>query len=145
MPDTSRHSFFSRLIARCWHLWGLGLCYQGNRNADRSYFLAGVSAFDRATQLWPGFAEPYFQRGVIRGRELGDYAAAIRDLSTALNIRPEWPEPYLQRGLFHRFRGRNQDAIHDLQHYIDLAPPGYWRNEAEQQLAAIAAELDEQS
>ena len=77
---------------------------------------------------------------LIRGRELGEYAAAIADLERASVLRPEWPEPYLQRGLFHRFNGTSSQALAELGRFVELAPPGYWRDEASRQIAAIEGE-----
>lgn len=129
-----------RLWARWWYLWGLSLCYIGNSSHDRSFYRGGVSSFQRAIRCWPEFAPAYYQRGLIRGRELGEYAAAIADLERASVLRPEWPEPYLQRGLFHRFNGTSSQALAELGRFVELAPPGYWRDEASRQIAAIEGE-----
>jgi hypothetical protein len=59
----------------------------------------------------------------------------------ASELRPNWADPYLQRGLFHRFHGHPQDAIADLERYISLADAGYWRDEAQRQLAMLRADL----
>lgn len=138
-PDPS--SLVARLQARCWYAWGLSLCYTGNRLHDRSYYRAGVDAFQRAVKCWPRFAQAWYRRGLMRGRELGEYAAAIADLEQASGLRPEWPEPYLQRGLFHRFNNSPRQASAELRRYLELAPAGYWRDEATRQLAQLASEL----
>jgi tetratricopeptide (TPR) repeat protein len=104
---------------------------------DRSFYTAGIAAFDRALLLWPAFAMACYRRGLIRGRELSEYAAAIHDLDAATTLRPEWPDPYLQRGLFHRFQQHSAAALADLRRYVELAPPGFWRDEAERQIAQI--------
>ncbi|MFQ3661447.1 MAG: tetratricopeptide repeat protein [Chloroflexaceae bacterium] len=136
----SRASLPARLWARWWHLWGLSLCYMGHTTHDRSFYRAGVGSFHRAIRCWPEFAPAHYQRGLIRGRELGEYAEAIADLQQASALRPEWPEPYLQRGLFHRFNGMPAQALADLRRFVELAPEGYWRDEAGRQIAAIEAE-----
>lgn len=138
-----RPALWRRIRARFWYAWGLSLCYNGNRSADRSFYRAGIEAFDRAAALWPGMAAAYYRRGLIRGRELGEYTPAISDLKRASALRPEWPEPYLQRGLFHRFQGRVADAIPELRRYIELAGPGYWREEAGRQLELLQLEAQE--
>ncbi|NTU83572.1 MAG: tetratricopeptide repeat protein [Chloroflexales bacterium] len=139
MPNRAT-SLWGRLLARCWYVWGLSLCYAGGRSHDRSFFQAGVGAFGRAARCWPAFAEAYYQRGTVRGRELGEYQAAVADLERATALSPDWPDPYLQRGLLHRFNGGLAQARADLGRYLDLAPAGFWRDEAQRQLAAIEGE-----
>lgn len=136
-------SFWRRLLARWWYAWGLSLCYNGHRTADRSFYEEGVRAFARAVRTWPGFARAYYRSGLIRGRELGEYRLALNDLGRAIALLPDWPEPYLQRGLFYRFHGEPAAAIVDLQRYLDLGGTGYWRSEAERQIALIRADLEE--
>ncbi|NTV64139.1 MAG: hypothetical protein HGA65_11465 [Oscillochloris sp.] len=141
MPDSAELPFWSRIQARWWYIWGLSLCYNGNRSHEQSYYRAGVESFGRALQIWPGYASAYYRRGLIRGRELSEYRAAIVDLTRASDLSPEWPDPYLQRGLFHRFHGSPHDAICDLERYVALAEPGYWRDEAHRQIAQLRAEV----
>lgn len=143
MGEATSASLLRRVRARLWYAWGLSLCYNGNRSADRSFYQAGIASFSRAAALWPEMASAYYRRGLIRGRELGEYQAAIRDLERASALRPEWPEPYLQRGLFHRFHGQPAAAAPELRRYIELAAPGYWRDEAGRQLALIQGEAQE--
>src|SRR5690606_37497696 len=133
-------SLLGRLSAGWWYIWGLSLCYSANLAADRSLYAAGAWSFARAARLWPAFAAAHYQLGLIRGRELGEYAGAIADLERASALRPDWPEPYLQLGLLHRFNGEGPRAAEALRHFIELAPAGYWRDEAERQLSAISAE-----
>lgn len=130
-----------RALAYWWYAWGLSWCYWGIRGANQSFFRAGIRAFDRALRLWPGFAKGYYRRGLIRGRELGDHAAAIADMTRASELAPAWDAPYLQRGLFERFHGDQRAALADLGHYLTLARDPLWRGEAERQIAMIRAEL----
>jgi tetratricopeptide (TPR) repeat protein len=143
MSAPAQPSLWRRISARFWYAWGLSLCYSGNRTADRSFYRAGVDSFSRAATIWPEMAAAYYRRGLIRGRELGEYALAISDLERASALRPDWPEPYLQRGLFHRFQGRAEAAIPELRRYIELAAPGYWRDEAGRQLELVRVEAGE--
>jgi tetratricopeptide (TPR) repeat protein len=134
-------TLLQRLRARLWYAWGLSLCYTGHRTAERSFYEAGVGAFKRAAALWPGFAQAHYRSGIIKGREMGHYRAAIIDLDRATSLSPEWPEPYLQRGLFHRFHGEPPEAIAELERYVALAGAGYWRDEARRQIDMLRAEL----
>jgi tetratricopeptide (TPR) repeat protein len=136
----SSSSLLGRLSARWWYLWGLSLCYAGNSSSDRSFYAAGAWSFARAARLWPEYAAAHYQRGLIRGRELGDYPGAVSDLERASALRPDWPEPHLQLGLLHRFNGQTARAALALGRYVELAPAGYWRDEARRQIAAIEAE-----
>lgn len=137
MAEHPRPALGTRVLARLSYAWGVSLCLAGHRMADRSLYTAGVSAFSRTIQIWPTFAPAWYRRGLIRGRELGEYAAAIADLAQAGALQPEWPEPYLQRGLFHRFNQQPAAALVELRRYTELAPPGFWRDEAERQIALI--------
>lgn len=134
MPKSLEPSQLQRIVARCWYAWGMSLCYYGNLAAERSMYAGGVRAFQRAVRTWPGFALAYYRSGLIRGRELGEYSAALVDLDRAIRLDPAWAEPYLQRGLFHRFHGDYPAAIADLERYLTLADDGYWRSEAQHQL-----------
>jgi tetratricopeptide (TPR) repeat protein len=130
-----------RGLAYWWYAWGLSWCYWGVRMSSQSFFRAGMRSFDRALRLWPAFAQPYYRRGLIRGRELNQHAAAIDDMGRAIAIDPQWPEPYLQRGLFQRFHGDPHAALADLRQYVELSDDAFWRGEAERQIGMIVAEL----
>ena len=133
-------SLWRRGLAYWWYVWGLSLCYSANRASDRGLYAAGARAFGRAAQLWPAMARAHYRSGLIRGRELSEYRAALADLAAATALEPEWPEPYLQRGLFQRFHGDNTGALADLQQYLELGGDAYWRSEAQRQIEHIQAE-----
>lgn len=137
MSDPAEVSLVRRFLAHCWYLWGLSVCYAAARAQDRSLFRAGAASFGRALKSWPTFAQAYYQRGALRGRELGEYDGAVADLSRASELDPSWPEPYLQRGLLYRFNHKTAEARADLARYLELAPEGEWREEAARQLAAL--------
>lgn len=141
MIEPAETPFLARLLARWWYLWGLSLCYSANTSASVALYRDGARSLARAARIWPGFARAHYQLGVVRGRELGEYRAAVDDLQRAMMLRPDWPEPYIQRGLLHRFNGAPAAAAVDLRRYLELDPDGYWRDEAERQLEALRAEL----
>lgn len=136
-------ALWRRALAYWWYAWGLSWCYWGIRGASQPFFRAGIRAFDRALRLWPGFAQVYYRRGLIRGRELSDQPGALADLARAIELAPGWAEPYLQRGLFERFHGDQRAAMADLERYLELGRDPFWRGEAERQIAMIRAELGE--
>lgn len=130
----------ARLFARWWYLWGMSVCYSANTSASAELYRSGAWSFARATRLWPEFARAHYQLGIVRGRELGEYPAAVADLQRAIELDPAWPDPFLQRGLLHRFNGAPAEAVADLRRYLELAPNGYWRDEAERQIAALESD-----
>jgi tetratricopeptide (TPR) repeat protein len=134
-----------RWLSYGWYIWGQSCCYWGIRTAEQALFRFGIASFDRAIRIWPDFTAAFYRRGLIRGRELGQYREAIRDLTRAAELEPAWPDPYLQRGLFHRFHGDPHAAIADLQQFLALGGELYWRIEAERQIAQLRAELADQS
>lgn len=143
MSNDTDISLWRRALAYWWYIWGLSLCYWGIRTAEQAFFRSGIRSFDRSIRIWPQFAGSFYRRGLIRGRELGQYPQAIRDLSTAITLFPEWPDPYLQRGLFERFHGDPRQAISDLTRFLDLGGDRSWRNEAQHQIKMLQAELNE--
>lgn len=143
MSSSGEPAQWQRLLAYWWYAWGQSVCHAGNRTAEQAFYRHGVRSFARATRLWPDFAPAYYWSGLIRGRELSEYSAAVADLGRAIALRPEWPEPYLQRGLFHRFNGAPAAALSDLQRYLELGGDPYWRSEAARHIQQLQVELEE--
>ncbi|MBC8162129.1 MAG: hypothetical protein H7Z42_13030 [Roseiflexaceae bacterium] len=136
-------SLFQRLRARMWLLWGLSLNQWGMITSQRWFYTGAIGAFSRAANAWPGFAEAYLWRGVVRSRELGEPAEGLRDLDTALLNAPDWAEAYLRRGLLCRFHGLPSEAASDLRRFLALDLHSPWRGEAERQLAQLQIEHEE--
>ncbi len=134
-------SIVRQTMAQICFVFGQSACYWGVRTAERGVFRVGLIFFNGALSVWPGFAQAYYRRGLVRGRELGQYREALRDLGEAIKLEPEWPEPYLQRGLFQRFQGNSRAAMADLEQYLRLGGEVYWRLEAERQLQMIREEI----
>jgi tetratricopeptide (TPR) repeat protein len=63
--------------------------------------------------------------------EAGRYAAAEAAFSSAIALQPDWAEAYYDRALANAARGRNEQAVVDLQQYLRLRP------EAEDRAAVI--------
>lgn len=97
-------------------------------------------ALSRALAANPLHAPALLQLGVLYGRELGEYAHAVRELTRALAQRPDWPEALLQRGLLHCFAGSRAEAAADLTRYLELVREGEWRDEAQRQLDGLKGE-----
>jgi tetratricopeptide (TPR) repeat protein len=130
-----------RWLAFWWYIWAQSFCYWGIRTAEQVFFRIGISFYTNALQVWPGYVMARYRRGLIRGRELGEYREAHEDLTSVIALHAEWPEPYLQRGLFQRFHGDPHAAIADLQQYLALGGEPYWRFEAQQQITMLREEI----
>jgi tetratricopeptide (TPR) repeat protein len=101
---------------RCSLYAMLGDCQaQGGRLAE------ALEAYGEALR-----ANPVSLQGLVgRGRtyrELGDYSAALADLSTALERWPASPEAYHERARVHDATGQHDEAAHDLAAARALAP-----------------------
>jgi tetratricopeptide (TPR) repeat protein len=139
--DGDEIALWRRMLAYWRYGWGLSLCYWGLRTHEQALFRAGVRSFERATEVWPGFAAAYLRCGVVRGRELGEHREAIADLTRAVELAPEWPEAFLHRGLEQRFHGDPRAALVDLEQFLALGGDGGWRAEVERQIAMVREEL----
>ena len=136
------------LVARMWFAWGQSCAYWGNRTLAKALHRWATGSFTRALALAPAWREPLLRRAVIRGRELDDYAGAVRDLTTLIEQHPDWHEPYLQRGLLHSFHGLHaaQRAIDDFATFLQLAPATHtWRPDAERLTARLQGEIAERN
>jgi tetratricopeptide (TPR) repeat protein len=136
---------WQRLLSRIYFVWGQSCTYWGHRLLSQRTYRWAVGSYTRAHELDPAWGRPLLRRGMIRGRELDDYAGAIRDLTDAMERQPDWAEPYLQRGLLHAFHGfvSAQRAIDDFERFLALAPAHSWREEAEHQIQRLRADIAE--
>lgn len=102
-------------------------------NADILYFYKGIvlqslddsasalTAFDRALDLNPDFAEAYLDRGLVQ-TSLGDMDAAVADFDRAIDLKPDLPEAYYNRGTAYGQMGRHDDALADLTEALRQRP-----------------------
>lgn len=134
-------SLIQRLRAR-YHYW-LGLAYRsrGNRGNDVAAYQDAIGAFTEAIAYDPGLARAHYARGVVYWRELNDFERAIRDFSRALELDPANADAYLNRGLSRVFGrlGTREEAVADFEEYLRRGRSGYWRIEAQNQLARLRA------
>ncbi len=134
------------LLAYFHYVWGQSLAYWGNRTLSKTLYRWAVNSFSRAAKRAPEWYPPLLRRAVIRGRELDDYAGAVRDLSTVIAAEPEWAEPYLQRGILHSFHALQAapQAVADFEHFLQYADQDHsWRPDAERLRDRLQAELAE--
>lgn len=134
------------MLAYFHYVWGQSLAYWGNRTLSKKLFRWAVNAYTRAARRAPEWSPPLLRRGVIRGRELNDYAGAVRDLSTVIAAEPAWAEPYLQRGILHSFHSLQAapQAVADFKQFLAQADQNHsWRPDAERLIERLQSELTE--
>jgi tetratricopeptide (TPR) repeat protein len=105
--------------------------------------LAGAIAdYDRAIDRYPDSvsqAVVYLSRGKAR-QDQGDLAGAIADYDRAIARHPSYAAAYLSRGLAYRQAGDLERARADYRLVPELTSDPSWRQQAEEQLRALAEE-----
>jgi tetratricopeptide (TPR) repeat protein len=119
---------------------GDGHRHLGNKYGDLQEYWAGVEDYTRATVLDPSYAEPYYCRGVLYWREIGNHYRAIQDLTRVMELDPTRSEAYLNRGLAYKLHGESEKAIADLEQYLAKGKDRYWLEAAGRQLAELRDE-----
>ncbi len=82
---------------------------------------AAISAYDKAINLMPDFAEAYSNRGAAKN-DLGRNEDAITDYNEAIRLKPDLIEAYYNRGKAKNDLGRHEAAIADYTEAIRLKP-----------------------
>ena len=123
----------SRLLRR----WADAHRHMGNAYGNREEHRAAVGSYTRAILLDPAYAYCYFSRGVLRCRELGEYAAAIEDLGYVIELDPNWAEAFFNRGLAYSMTGQYDEAIADLKRYLEEGSDPFWLDSARRQLEEL--------
>ena len=123
----------SRLLRR----WADAHRHMGNAYGSREEHYAAVSSYTRAILLDPAYTYCYFSRGVLRCRELGEYAAAIQDLGHVIELDPTWAEAFFNRGLAHFMAGQYDDASADFRRYLKEGNDPFWLDSARRQLEEL--------
>ena len=114
--------------------------HSGNKYGDLQEYWAAVEDYTRATVLEPGYAEPYYCRGVLHWREIGNYYRAIQDLSRFLELDPTRAEAYFNRGMAYKLHKQTDKAISDFEQYLAMGKDSYWLEAAGRQLAELRNE-----
>lgn len=130
----------SRLRAWLWYGLAQGYQFYGVRTGLRSAFLQAETAYNRALALRPDLSLAQYRRGILYWRELHDYPRAIADLSAVLD---QFSEGVFIRGMAYQALGQYQNAIQDLQQFIELAPSSRYTANAQRQLHLLQAILEE--
>jgi tetratricopeptide (TPR) repeat protein len=135
------------VIARSWR-WALArfFCWLadahrhfGNEYGNRQEYQKAINNYGRAIARDPLYAQPYYSRGILYYRELANYAGAVQDLSRAIELRPHWARAYFNRGLAHKMHGELDEAVADLEQYLEMGQHEFWLDAARRQLAELTA------
>ena len=124
-------------ISRFLRRWADAHRHMGNAYGNREEHRAAVDSYARAILLDPAYTYCYFSRGVLRCRELGEYAAAIEDLDHVIELDPAWAEAFFNRGLAYNMAGQYDNAIADLKRYLDKGTDPFWLASARRQLEEL--------
>jgi lipoprotein NlpI len=110
----------------------------GNANANRQEHRAAVGNYTRAIALDPAYTYAYFCRGVLRWRELGEYEAAIEDLSMVLELDPTWADAIFNRALAYKMNMQYKEAVADFHRYLQEGIDEFWLESTRRQLDELA-------
>ena len=102
------------LAAYSW--FSAGYLYQEEDRKEES-----LSAYDKAINLKPDFAEAYAVRGTTKS-ELDRRESAIDDYNEAIRLKPDYAEIYNNRGFEMTRLGQHESAIDDCNEAIRLKP-----------------------
>jgi tetratricopeptide (TPR) repeat protein len=126
------------------YTWGGLHRYFGNQNSMRSEHERAVHYFTRAYEIDPDFRQARLARAILYFRELGRSQEALADFNALLADDPTYAEALLNRAMLAQEHGRYQDALDDLQAYLQLAPDQHLI-EVQRMAATLQALLDEHS
>ena len=74
----------------------------GIEKYDIKDFVGALSDFTIAIEMKPDFAEAYFSRGLLYGKEFHKYSKAIKDFNKAIKLKTDYAEAYYNRGVTYR-------------------------------------------
>jgi tetratricopeptide (TPR) repeat protein len=74
----------------------------GIEKYDLKDFAGALSDFSIAIEMKSDFAEAYFSRGLLYGKEFHKYTKAIKDFNKAIKLKDDYAEAYYNRGVTHR-------------------------------------------
>ncbi|MGB9696078.1 MAG: tetratricopeptide repeat protein [Ignavibacteria bacterium] len=76
-------------------------------------FKGALADLDYAIELNPKYAEAYYLRGLIWGKELKKYKKAIKNFNKAISINSNFAEAYYDRGVTYRILDYLNKACED--------------------------------
>jgi tetratricopeptide (TPR) repeat protein len=91
-----------------------GLAYQASGDFDQA-----LEDFQDAIGRNPGFPPAYYNIGKLL-YELGEYAFAVRDYSSAILIDPSYADAYVDRALAYTILEKDKAAEFDIERAVEL-------------------------
>lgn len=132
-----------RVLARIVHSLATMRRFHALASRHRPAFKATERWFSRALDLDGSYQLARFNRGLLRWRELDDWAGAIADFTTLLAQNPAHVEALFNRAMAFARAGNFHSAIEDFEHFLDTAPDSRWARHAHNQLAGLYAIADD--
>lgn len=134
---------FRRVLARLVHGVGTMRRFHALASRHRTDFQAAERWFTRALNLDNGYQLARFNRGLLRWRELDDWAGAIADFTTLLAQNADYVDALFNRAMTYARAGNYQSAIEDFERFLDIAPNSRWARHAYNQLDGLYAIADD--
>ena len=91
--------------------------YDKNEKGD---YYGAISDYTKAIEINPTYADAYYNRGNIKGRELKDNQSALLDFNKSLEIDPSNDQAYISRGVIKRRLGNIYGALSDYYKAIEI-------------------------
>ncbi len=127
-------------MARFYCLRGDAHRHFGNNYADLQEYWAAVEDYTRAAVSDPDYVQPYYNRGVLYWREIGNHYRSIQDLTRVLELDPGRVEAYFNRAMAYKLHRQVERAIADLEIYLAHGQDAFWLEAARRQLAELRDE-----
>lgn len=83
-------------------------------------FAGALSDFTVAIELNSKFAEAYYFRGLLYGKEFHKYSKAIKDFTKAIKLKGDYAEAYYNRGVTHVILDDIKNSCEDLKKAKEL-------------------------
>jgi len=122
------------------YTWGGLHRYFGNKNSMSREHAHAARYFARAYKVDPTFREARLQRAILLGRELGRLDEALAEFDALLADDAKYKAALLNRGLLLQGNGRFQEALVDIETYLQLPEPDSFQEEAIR-IAALLREI----
>jgi tetratricopeptide (TPR) repeat protein len=132
-----------RVLARMIHSIGTMRRFHALASRHRAGFQATERWFTRALELDTHYGLARFNRGVLRWRELDDWAGAIADFTTLLAQDETYVDALFNRAMTYARAGNYRSAIEDFEHFLEVAPESRWARHAHNQLEGLHAIVDD--
>lgn len=125
------------------YTWGGLHRYFGNQNNEQQEYERAIHYFTRAYRTDPTMRQARLSRGILLWRELDRIDEAIADFDGLLAEDDTYRPALLNRALAYQQAGRYQQALNDLEEYLQLPPDEDYRDLAVRMHRLLQEMLDE--